>query len=433
MTGGGGPESRGRRNEWLVVGAERKELLGPNAPARGPKSRTATTGKDHCMTHDGMVPAPPTDRKSAWGLRSVQSPSWLVKSPPIFAHESRNRLHDAIGALHVKGEILVGPAVALCARMLKRALPFALLAACTTEGLSTTGQDIIGGTTAQITDFPSVVGLEETPGMWFCTGTLIDPQWVLTAAHCMDGETATKIHVRFGSNNIETATTGTVVGVAEIHSHPGFDGSAWDNDIALIKLAAPVTNVTPSPILRDTLAIGSQVVDVGYGVSDNNDGGGGILRKVSKVTADCAGANDPGISGANLICMNAADGKGSCFGDSGGPTFAMINNQRVVAGVTSGGSGDQCGAGWDLYTSVKAEIDFVDATMTGVTPPSDPTDPGMGSGSNTDTGTGSGDGNHDMAGGDDRGGCNAGGSAGSFVLLALICLVRRKREAKPAE
>jgi secreted trypsin-like serine protease len=316
--------------------------------------------------------------------------------------------------------------------MLKRAIPFALLAACTTESLSTTGQDIIGGQTAQTADYPSVVGLEETPGNWFCTGTLIDSQWVLTAAHCMDGETATKIHVRFGSNNIETATTGTVVGVAEIHSHPGFDFNAWDNDIALIKLAAPVTNVTPSPILRDALAVGSQVLEVGYGVADNNDGGGGILRQVTKTTADCAGANDPGISGANLICMNAGDGKGSCYGDSGGPAFAMVNSQRVVAGVTSGGSGDSCGAGWDLYTSVKAEIDFVETTMGATTPPSDPMDPGMGSGSNTDTGTGSGD-NHDAAGGDEGGGCNAGGSAGSFVLLALMGIVRRKREAKPAE
>jgi uncharacterized protein (TIGR03382 family) len=345
----------------------------------------------------------------------------------------RKRLRDVIDAMHASCAKRFGPLVALSARMLKRAIPFALLAACTTEGLSTTGQDIIGGQTAQTADYPSVVGLEETPGNWFCTGTLVSSQWVLTAAHCMDGETATKMHVRFGANNIETAPSGTVVGVAEIHSHPGFDYNAWDNDIALVKLAAPVTNVTPTPILRDSLAIGSQVLEVGYGVSDNNDGGGGILRQVTKTTADCAGANDPGISGANLICMNAGDGKGSCYGDSGGPAFATINNQRVVAGVTSGGSGEQCGAGWDLYTSVKAEIDFVDSTMGTTTPPPDPMDPGTGSGSNTDTGTGSDDGNHDVAMGEEGGGCNAGGSAGSLVLLALVGLVRRKREAKPAE
>ena len=195
--------------------------------------------------------------------------------------------------------------------MMKRAIAFGLVAlpACTTDGLGTTSQEIIGGQTTQSSDWKSVVALEDTPGQWFCTGTLITDQWVLTAAHCMEGETPAKLHVRFDTNDANNGQTGHAVAVAEIHSNPAFDYNAWDNDVALIKLAAPVTDRTPTPINRDTVSFGAQLIDVGYGVSDNNDGGGGILRKVSKVTADCAGANDPGIVNDNLLCFDASDGR----------------------------------------------------------------------------------------------------------------------------
>ena len=304
---------------------------------------------------------------------------------------------------------------------------------------SGTEQEIIGGQTATSTEFPTVVALEDGPGQWFCTGTLIDPSWVLTAAHCVKGEggqadeTAATLKIRFDDTNINDTMGGHEVAVAEIHADPTFNFVDWDNDIALIKLATPVTDREPSAIQRGDTAFGTTVIDVGYGASSNSQSndGSGRLRKLTKVTADCAGAADPGIANANLICMNAADGKGSCFGDSGGPTFATVNGKLVVAGVTSGGSGDTCGAGWDLYTSVRAEIAFVDATM-GVTTPTDPTMPGT-PGEPGSPGTPGEPGEPTMpdptpgSGGahlTDAGGCNTSGQRpGSFAVLAALGLV----------
>ena len=300
-----------------------------------------------------------------------------------------------------------------------------LIPACTTspDGARTVEQGIIGGESAVPADYPSVVALEEQPGNWFCTGTLIAKNWVLTAAHCVADGPTTGLHVRFDDADVNDTTGGKVVAISEVHAHPMFDWEAWDNDIALVKLAEDVTDRTPTPVLRDVVMPGTAVMDVGYGVADNNDMGGGLLRRVRKTTADCAGANDPGVSGANLVCMDASDGRGSCFGDSGGPTFATVNGALVVAGVTSGGTGEACGAGWDLYTSITAELAFIDTTMSAPSNP-DPTNPDPANPDPT---------NPDPTGTeepkDDSGGCSTGGSRGGLfaIGLALAAIVRRRR------
>src|SRR4051812_19278101 len=90
--------------------------------------------------------------------------------------------------------------------------------ACAAPGTSMLDQSIIGGQTATTSEFPTVVDLEHTPGDWFCTGTLIDKDWVLTAAHCVEGETSAALHIRFDDNNINDGGGGKVVAVMAIHA-----------------------------------------------------------------------------------------------------------------------------------------------------------------------------------------------------------------------
>lgn len=303
-----------------------------------------------------------------------------------------------------------------------RALLVVLATGCAVE-TSTTNQPIIGGQDASTATYKTVVALEETAGNWFCTGTLIDKDWVLTAAHCVTGEseeTPAVLHIRFDADDINSGTAGTAVAVSEVHFNPGYNENDWDNDIAVVKLAASQTDRAPTPVHRPTVAFGTMVTQVGYGDADDNGHGAGTLRKLDTPTVDCAMAADPTVSNDNLLCFNAHDGDTSCYGDSGGPAF--VNGE--VAGITSGGTGNRCSQGWDLFTSVAAEIAFVDqyVPVAGAT---------TGSGSDTgsdSTGTGGGSDLHDGTS-KDGGGCNAGGAgkSGAWLALAGVLVLRRRK------
>lgn len=302
-------------------------------------------------------------------------------------------------------------------RFLKLAAVLLVPACVDLPTTSATESNIVGGAVAQTSVYKTVVALEGGPGQWFCTGTLIAPEWILTAAHCVEGETATGIKIRFDDDDVNNTSGGTEVAVAEVHAHPGYDGVAWDNDIALIKLAAPQTDRTPTPIHRGVAAPGTSMIQVGFGSTDDNDTGAGILHELTTTSIDCTGTGDTTISGANVVCFDQRDGNGTCYGDSGGPSFVDVGGSLEVAAITSGGTVESCLDGFDIQTAVAGELEFVDLIM-GAPDPTDPTNPDPTNPDPTDP---------DNAKSTDGGGCNAGGSAGLLLGLAGLAIRRRRR------
>jgi V8-like Glu-specific endopeptidase len=207
-----------------------------------------------------------------------------------------------------------------------------LVCACSSgAGQGESRHNIVGGTITSA--FPAVVGVLVSNG-GYCTGTLIAPNVVLTAAHCVsdfvEANTPTASEVAFGDGaGLWDAQIGTIDMIMERrYAPPAFNKF----DIALVRMASPAPDgVTPRNFNRrplDDNYIGLPINVVGFGLGGDGEPAG-IKRWMSTTVDDITYYHvifgDPNFN--------------TCSGDSGGPTFADIDGEEVVIGVTSFGRG----------------------------------------------------------------------------------------------
>lgn len=238
---------------------------------------------------------------------------------------------------------------------------------------------------------PKIIGGIETPGVigtdfmaslqWysygyyqsFCGGSLIQTNWVLTAAHCLQDIIPVRIQIgtkRIGGNG------GFVAYPKKIIVNSGFMSSGnYPDDIALIQLTthAPVSYVIEYHNKSDYnsyLTSGTNSTVFGWGKTDPDSVSGvTVLRNVevpivARSTCNIAYGN---ILSDKQICAGSA-GKDSCQGDSGGPLVVFRNvsakAQPLQVGLVSFGAG--CGnAGFPgVYTKVYSYKDYIWAKIT---------------------------------------------------------------------
>ncbi len=223
---------------------------------------------------------------------------------------------------------------------------------------------IVGGTPTALGDYPTVVAILIGSGtnQGLCTGTLIAPEWVLTAAHCvlpselmLSSQAAVTATIKVHFNTVHAAG-GTVMTAQDSIPDPGFSiNSLGSHDAGLIHLTTAVTGITPQPLnfTAATAPVGIAVTMVGFGVT-SAAGNAGTEYVVQQTSVACNSAIG---TDANLLCYDQSNGKGKCNGDSGGPSFAMINGKLVEVGITS--FGDQNCAQFGADTRVDAEEAFI--------------------------------------------------------------------------
>ncbi|KAM9457777.1 serine protease 27-like isoform 1-T1 [Clarias gariepinus] len=239
---------------------------------------------------------------------------------------------------------------AVCALLLNASGgSFAQLSVCGQPRLNTR---IVGGENASPGSWPWQVSIQRG-GSHFCGGSLINENWVLSAAHCFQSVAASSIKLFLGLENLQ----GTNPNIQQINAikiiiHPDFNISTINNDIALVQLSSSVTfNDYVLPVCLATANSsfpgGTNAWVTGWGriATNVNLPAPQTLQEVKVPIVNnsaCTIAYRRDVTN-NMICAGvAAGGEGACNGDSGGPLVVKINQTWFQAGIVSFGTTAGC-------------------------------------------------------------------------------------------
>ncbi|HTR00961.1 MAG TPA: serine protease, partial [Candidatus Acidoferrum sp.] len=280
-------------------------------------------------------------------------------------------------------------------------------------------QPIIGGTVATPGTHPWIAALvsngttTKNSQRQFCGGALIDPSWVITAAHCLDDTDVNSFKVFIGRDDLD-GTGGEVIAASQIIQHPYWQG--YDiYDIAMVRLSTPsqATPIALSGYSIDQALFGSLVDLVGWGNSDyvgsyqcnldftdavtnksdyacetviiehgthpnnlqqakltlepytNCESRYNSIRAVQGQKAETTPSFSDTASPDILCAWDETDTQSPCHGDSGGPLTAVVNSSPVLLGIVNLGIVNNCALPLQIgiYTRVSHYINFIHDSM----------------------------------------------------------------------
>jgi secreted trypsin-like serine protease len=256
----------------------------------------------------------------------------------------------------------------------------ALAATLVFAGPAAARPGIVGGSAAPADSWPSTVFLYGTfdDQPYGCTGSVVAPEWIVTAAHCAygaPGRFADSMTAVLNAKDYTDGATREVIGIDRLVVHQAYDPARDLNDVAVFHLSRPTTAPAIRLGTKDEHAAHRYVSYVG----EPNAAGWGRTDARSTVdttvlqqaylrihsAAECAGIS--GFDANTQVCAGTEGLSGACHGDSGGPlvAFDAVTHEPVLWGITSYGPQatarlDPCSTAMPVvYGWVPAFVDFI--------------------------------------------------------------------------
>lgn len=238
-----------------------------------------------------------------------------------------------------------------------------------TCGIAKRSTRIVGGQEVEVNEWPWQAGM-----VWsgsssvFCGATVISNEWILTAAHCVDGTAASEIQMLLGEHDYWDSDEPVRMDISEIISDPNYDSNSVDRDFALLRMANPIDwaanpNIRPACLPEYTAGDYDQWMSTvtGWGTTSSGGPTSNVLLEVdvqvisnSECNAAYGGITD------NMLCAQDASGNGgsdACQGDSGGP---------LVSCGADGNCGTTPGQNYELIGVVSFGIGCAEKDFPGV-------------------------------------------------------------------
>ncbi|KAF0717455.1 hypothetical protein As57867_002277, partial [Aphanomyces stellatus] len=230
--------------------------------------------------------------------------------------------------------------------------------------LATAQVEIVGGKEAAKGQHLYVTSLRSTAGgSTLCGASLIAPDVVLTAAHCLAQNPQ---YVAIGSHFASGTQDGEQIKIKKIIPHPKYNESTISNDFAILVLER-ASKFHPVEVSFETVAPGTPTVIRGWGLTSEQGTTSNILLEVgvdALSNSQCTKLLAPSVVDEFMLCAGGKLGEDSCQDDSGGPLTVEQNGSEKLVGVVSWGIGCAQANKPGVYSRISTARNFIQPYLT---------------------------------------------------------------------